>query len=90
MALSADLDFDALRVAKLITMRMIALVLALISAGLFQKAFHHEIGSNMFFGIGAIAVFFALFAIDCWMKNSRDRTSDEPLWWWLEIWRWWR
>jgi hypothetical protein len=72
------------------TMWFIALVLSIISAALFHKAFQYSVGTNMFFGIGAIAVFFALFAINCWMKNSRDRTSDDPLWWWLEIWRWWR
>jgi hypothetical protein len=71
-------------------MRLIAVILALASAALFHKAFQYPIGSNMFFALGAIGVFFALFAINCWMKNSRDRTSDDPLWWWLEIWRWWR
>jgi uncharacterized membrane protein len=71
-------------------MRFFAIVLAGIAAFAVHAMFQYPRWSNPFFAIGAVAIFFGLFAVNCWRKNSNDRTSDNPLWAWLDLWRWWR
>jgi uncharacterized membrane protein len=71
-------------------MRLLAVVFACIAAFAVHAMFRYPMWSNPFFAIGAVAIFFALFAINCWRKNSNDRAGDNPLWTWFDLWRWWR
>jgi hypothetical protein len=71
-------------------MRIAAVIFGLIALALVVTAFQlsgMRLLSNLLIGV---AIFFSLFAINCWRPHSNDRTSDEPLHQWFQFWRWWR